>query len=401
MRNKIGYRIIALAVSCTMMYSSSALRTQAQTPSPQPSDVQLNQTNKTRSFLYTITNTDTDIIGNAVAAYARNPTTGQLTFKTSYLTGGQGDPLTLALSQDSLITDGSYLYAVNTGSNNISVFFIQKDGSLTLVGSPVSSGGVRPISLAVHNNLLYVANQGDFNTPANLAGFTINNGLLQQIPGSTITLNFNDAPGDVLFNKAGNVLIDTRVGGSIIDSYQVDSNGLLTPVSKIVEQPNAFGAAFNPAKDQQLVVNLAGFAGNASYDVSNQGDLIPINKVFDPPSGDPCWIVFNKKGTFAWTSAFMTGYISLFNVDISGALRFVSDLNTTQFSLFSEDIALSSDEVYLYQSQAQPLIPKINVFKISKPLKNAKDAGLSLVQTINGPFGTYPIGLVVVDVPNN
>ncbi len=48
-------------------------------------------------------------------------------------------------------------------------------------------------------------------------------GSFQSLPDSNVTLNFNDAPGDVLFNKAGNLLVDTRINSGIVVTYQVDS----------------------------------------------------------------------------------------------------------------------------------------------------------------------------------
>jgi len=60
------------------------------------------------------------------------------------------------------------LFAVNAGSNQISVLSISESG-LDLV-DVVDSGGTRPISLTAHDNLLYVLNEGG--TP-NITGFTI------------------------------------------------------------------------------------------------------------------------------------------------------------------------------------------------------------------------------------
>src|SRR5437870_3402314 len=58
--------------------------------------------------------------------------------------------------------DGRFLLAVDAGSNQISVLRIGADGSLQAVpGGPVSSGGILPISIAVHDNLVYVANEGN------------------------------------------------------------------------------------------------------------------------------------------------------------------------------------------------------------------------------------------------
>ena len=133
--------------------------------------------------------------------------------------GSQG-----ALQQSS---DGRYLLAVDAGSNQISVLKIGSGGRLTLVGSPVSSGGTMPVSIAVHHSLVYVANASGM---PNFTGFTINSaGVLAPLAGSTVTLPSGSLPGDVLFNGTGAVLAGTLVDSSQVVTFTVGSGGLLTP----------------------------------------------------------------------------------------------------------------------------------------------------------------------------
>src|SRR5690242_20509385 len=86
------------------------------------------------------------------------------------LTPMQGSPFAIGgagaghpdASQGSLqlSDDGRHLLAVDAGSNEISVLRIKPDGSLQPAGAPVASGGVDPVSLGVHDDLVYVANAG-------------------------------------------------------------------------------------------------------------------------------------------------------------------------------------------------------------------------------------------------
>ena len=102
--------------------------------------------------------------------------------------------------------------AVDAGSNEISVLSIGKD-SLTLVDK-VNSGGVRPISLTVHENFLYVLNEGG--TP-NITGFTVSDtGELTPLPGSTRPLTAGSAadPAEVSFNPDGSLLV-VASGGKV------------------------------------------------------------------------------------------------------------------------------------------------------------------------------------------
>lgn len=69
-----------------------------------------------------------------------------------------------------LSEDGRFLFAGDPGSSEISVLAIQ--GEKLVPVSRVPSGGVRPISVTVRNNRLYVVNHDD----ATIAGFTVTTG---------------------------------------------------------------------------------------------------------------------------------------------------------------------------------------------------------------------------------
>ena len=108
--------------------------------------------------VYTITNQPA---GNAVIVFHRSPD-GTLSLGGSFPTGGNGvgtgaDPLA---SQGAVVLDRSnrLLFAVNAGSNEVSVFGV--DGDTLHLLDKVSSRGTMPISIAVHGSLVYVLNAG-------------------------------------------------------------------------------------------------------------------------------------------------------------------------------------------------------------------------------------------------
>ena len=83
---------------------------------------------------------------------------------------------TIVGSQGSLqaTSDGKFVLAADAGSNQISVLAVASNGSLSPApGSPVSSGGIEPVSIAVHGGLVYVANEGNGTTGSNYTGFTM------------------------------------------------------------------------------------------------------------------------------------------------------------------------------------------------------------------------------------
>src|SRR5437773_9377077 len=75
-----------------------------------------------------------------------------------FAAGGAGTGAAIG-SQGSIQTtpDGNWVLAADAGSNQISVLAVGNDGSLSPApGSPVSSGGIEPVSIAVHGGLVYV-----------------------------------------------------------------------------------------------------------------------------------------------------------------------------------------------------------------------------------------------------
>src|SRR2546427_6954958 len=115
--------------------------------------------------VYTLTN---QVGGNAVAVFARGAD-GRLTAAGTVSTGGTGTGASLG-SQSAVAQsdDGRWLFAVNAGSNDVSVFSVSPAG--LALASRTASGGTLPISLTVHGDVLYVLNGGG---SGNISGFTL------------------------------------------------------------------------------------------------------------------------------------------------------------------------------------------------------------------------------------
>ncbi len=103
--------------------------------------------------------------GNTIVAYDR-AADGSLRPAGTYPTGGLGGVLTGSVvdhlaSQGSLALDrdNGLLYAVNAGSDTITVFGVH--GDRLARRQVISSGGAFPVSIAVHGNLVYVLNARD------------------------------------------------------------------------------------------------------------------------------------------------------------------------------------------------------------------------------------------------
>ena len=255
---------------------------------------------------------------------------------TGHGTASQG---ALALSDD-----GRYLLAVDAGSNQISVLRIEHDGSLEQAdGSPVSSGGVNPVSIAVSGKLVYVANQGPGTNPGdtNYTGFTLKgNGELDPIPDSTVALPSDAVPGQVLFNADGSQLIGTRIGSSAIDSFSVDKHGVLvaapgSPFSAQGFSPSQgygqLGSVFSPTSPDQLFVSDAHVASGgpapglvSSFSVDPDGVLTPIGS--SPVGNDgraSCWVEISHDGAFLFVVNTASATVSSYAIGSDGSLSFL------------------------------------------------------------------------------
>ena len=300
----------------------------------------------------------TNQVSNAVVAFDRAPD-GTLTPAGVFSTGGAGNPIPppgdppadpLA-SQGALILSNKLLFAVNAGSNEISALSIGKN-SLTLVDK-VSSGGVRPISLTAHGDLLYVLNEGG--TP-NITGFTIGStGELTPLPGSTRPLTGGSMadPAQVSFSRDGALLVVTEKATNLINVYVVGADGVAGPP---IPNPSSGQTPFGFAFDQRnnLIVSEAfGGAPNASAVSSYSGALSGMLSVESDSVPDfqtaACWIVITNSGRYVYTSNTGSGSVSSYKLASSGALTLLNSVAANTGAMSSPiDMALNSGSRYLY-----------------------------------------------------
>jgi 6-phosphogluconolactonase len=316
-----------------------------------------------------------------------------------FAAGGAGTGAGLA-SQGAiqLSRDGRYLIAVDAGSNQVSVLQIEPFGGLRLVpGGVIWSGGVGPVSVAVDNNLVYVANAGA--TAPNLTGFTLNwGGQLQPLTGSTVSFAGGSQPGDVLFNSTGTNLVTTLVGSSTIGSYTVAPDGLLTPASGSpfpAQGFGPFGSEFRPTNPTQLFIsnahNTATDSGTVSaFSVASNGTLSSIGaSPFADDQMAPCWVEISHNGRFLFAVNTASGTISRYSVAYNGALTLLGSTPVGAMGgVGAVDARLSPDGRTLYVDESK--IDAVGAFAVD---------GGNLTELPGSPFplpgGATPAGMVV------
>ncbi len=275
---------------------------------------------------------------------------GTLTMAGSFSTGGTGTDAGLG-SQGALVLDGNLIFAVNAGSDEVSVLSVRGNG-LTLVDKK-SSGGTHPISLTTNGRFLYVLNDGG---TGNIAGFKINHdGTIYQIAGSIQPLGSGAAgPAQIEFSPSGRLLVVTEKATNMIDTYVVGFGGVTSgPITQASAGDTPYGFVFD--NRGRIIVSDAFGGGSlagamSSYDVSSSGISLISGPVYDKQTA-PCWVAITKNGKFAYTTNTGTSNISGYRVRHNGSLELFNDGgNTASTGAGSSpiDMAVSNNSQYLY-----------------------------------------------------
>ncbi len=292
-----------------------------------------------------------DVHRNTIAAY-RRAADGTLTFIGLFSTGGRGsggtvDPLQ---SQNSLLLspDHHWLFAVNSGSGDISVFEVRSDGDLRLVDREASGGGF-PVSLALSGNLMYVLNAGG---AGNVTGFWVrHDGDLDPIPGSTQLLSATSAGGaSIAFSPDGSVLEATERLTNLIDTFPIGPGGVAqSPVLNPSNGKGVFSLDFAP-QGALLTTETAGAPGGSavsSYALQTNGTLQVVTGSAPTGFAAACWIVVTLNGQFAYVANAGSGEISEVGVGNNGDLTVLGATSSGAGST-PLDLALSQDDHFLY-----------------------------------------------------
>lgn len=302
---------------------------------------------------------------NTVVAYHRFPD-GALSRRGVYGTGGRGGVLAGSAvdhlaSQGSLAYDrrAGLLYAVNAGSDTLTVFAV--DGDRLERRQIVPTGGDFPVSVTFHGNRVWVLNalgggsiQGFVRSGDRLAGVGSWHRELGLDPNATP--QFTHTPGQISFSPDGSELIvTTKAGANTIDVFRLGPDG--TPATPVVTRtPDAvpFGFTFDPAG--LLQVTEAGPNAVATFALRGDGSLVPLGQALTGQAAT-CWIVAADGKLYASNAG--SGTLSGFRAHRDGVL---TPLGATATDPGTVDSAVSSDERNLYvQTGAQGIVDEFRV----------------------------------------
>jgi 6-phosphogluconolactonase (cycloisomerase 2 family) len=292
-----------------------------------------------------------DPAGNHVVAYHRSAN-GALTLAGTYATGGHGGVLDGSVvdhlaSQGSLTydRDQGLLFAVNAGSDSVSVFSASGD-HLTL-RQVVGSGGEFPVSIAVHDDLVYVLNAENGGV---VQGYGLFNDRLVPLRGARADLGldpdatpqFTSTPGQIAFSPSGQQLIvTTKANGNDVDVFRVGYFGELSaPTVNALPGAVPFAISFDHARN--LVVAEAGPNAVASFALSHNGTISALHSVATGQTAT-CWIASAQGNLFVSNAG--SASVSRIQPGAGGSLTL---LGATTTDAGTVDAAASVGGRYLY-----------------------------------------------------
>src|SRR5947209_6998677 len=316
--------------------------------------------------------------GNTIMVLQRSED-GQLSLLQEVSTGGLGSgpgelppPFPPGLpgpneldSQDALVmTDnGRFLIAVNAGSNDISVLAVTHDGLELVDRKP--SGGVFPVSIAHHRNLVYAINNGGRNFQVvvggipTVQGFRLDeDGKLHPIEGSQRVIGPNMAhPADGIFSPDGDVLLIAEQSTNEIKAYEVEPDGVLgNERSYHSTTPTPFGLAFGRHDTlavtavNGLPVGVQNGATVSSYHLRDEGSLRLISSDVPSHQSAACWVRFTPNGKYAYTANPSSGSLSSFTVSSHGEFSALASVAADVGGHFSGplDLDITPNGKFLY-----------------------------------------------------
>ena len=309
--------------------------------------------NRVVGAVYTMTN---DAAGNAVLQYDRMAD-GSLRFADSYDTGGLGSGGGLGNQGGVVLSDnGRWLLAVNAGSDDLSVFAVRPRG-LVLTDIELS-GGARPVSVAIDDDLVYVVHDGgSIGDVDSLSALRLDSrGGLSWLPGSSVALSAaSTAPAQVGFSPDGRFVVVTEKATSMLSVFPLDADGYAGPAvfnASAGQTPFAFGFG----KRNQLFVSEV-FAGAedagavSAYQLGPDGVLRTIAASVANTETAPCWLVVTKGARYLFTTNTPDDSLSSYEIEFNGRIVLVDPSGRTGEPGAGSnplDMDLSEDGRFLY-----------------------------------------------------
>jgi 6-phosphogluconolactonase len=238
-----------------------------------------------------------------ISAHSVNLKNGIIGSSNGSLSQG-GKEATTGTQPSALLFDPtqSFAFVANTGSDDVSTFTVNQDGSLAAAPAttPVASGttaATRPVALAIDPgaHFLFVANEGVFlndpnlNVPGSVSVFSIGSGgaltavagspfVIQETSPPLLTTPNQPQPASLAVSNQGNFLYVADRNNSTVVGYSFDaSSGVLSPVpGQAFLAGNTPSAVFSPPAGNFLYVANSGSNDILAFTINDDGSLSAV-----------------------------------------------------------------------------------------------------------------------------
>ena len=364
-----------------------------------------------QNLVYTVAN-NTQTNQNSVIALVNDglgnltPVTGS-PFLTSGTGVGPGNMTDAQWNSDGeVITNaaGTLLFAVNGHTNTIAAFSINADGSLTAVpGSPLSSGGTQPASIAYKDNalgngnsIMIVANKDSdplqTQTAPNYTTFSVSStGVITPL-SQTVTLPAGASPAQVIYRRGGTPgFFGVEFLSGTLTSYKLTQTGSMSITNQLAlpgPTPVAVGGVLHPTL-KGLYLTLPANHQIGVYGYDSKGKLAAVGTATNQGIA-VCWAAINAAGTRLYTSQTPSGTVEVYDITNAKKPTMLQYFTVTGTTPQPAHMHFDVTGNFLYVLDRNGVLHVVNV---------ASDGTLSETITpynLGLPAGTVPLGLAVI-----
>jgi 6-phosphogluconolactonase len=268
---------------------------------------------------------------SSVAGFLIDLSTGKIS--TNGKSVGTGSvPAAIAIS-----SSGDALFVANSGSNDISAYTLNSDGTLT-AASGTTPAGQNPVSMAVDSaGHLFVANQGTQSDPASatISIFSVSGASLTEV-GSPVPVApgalTGPGPAAVVVTSDGKFLYVANKFDSTVTQFSVNSDGTLTRITSYVAGTTPSAAVIVVTSDESNFLYIADSGSNnvSAYAICTQvsatcgaanGTLTEVTGSPFSAGLKPVSIAASPEGEFVYVADESSNQVSQYEVGAgSGAL---------------------------------------------------------------------------------
>jgi 6-phosphogluconolactonase (cycloisomerase 2 family) len=293
-----------------------------------------------------------DAAVNSVSAFAirSNGTLVELA-GSPFATGGAGSlGGYYASNKIALARTKKLLFASNAADSTVTVYAMNSaTGELAAIGLPVASGGTMgsggTLAVDANENFLFVGNSGT----NNISVFAIAaDGTLTPVPASPFTIGAGIDAAGLTLNSVGSTLYIGAPVANLLVVMDVAADGSLTPVAG---SPFAFDTNSFALVSSTLAVG--GTAGGiiSSYNIDSNGDPVLLDSLTVAVSNNQC-VSATRRGSLAILSGGNTNGISMVNLESNGTLSLVAGSPFPTSTLTSGYAIANPSGKFLYATES-------------------------------------------------